>query len=68
MVIQRGIYLINKNGDRDLTARCLVNTITLFGKFQLLVFPRVIWKRTKLTLKLRLYHNAFRTTGVLNIT
>jgi len=42
MVIPGSIYLIIENRASDLTERCLAETITLFGKFQLLVFLSMI--------------------------
>lgn len=45
----------------------MAKTITLFEKFQLLVFPNMIQKRTEITLKLKMHHNVLRTTGLLNI-
>lgn len=56
-----------ENRASDITGRCLAKTITLFKKFQLLVFPSMIQKKTKITLKLKKHHIVLRTTVLLNI-
>lgn len=67
MVIPGSTYLVTESRASDLTGRCLAKTITLFEKFQLLVFPNMIQKRTEITLKLKMHHNVLRTMGLLNI-
>lgn len=67
MVIPGIMYLITENRASDLLGRCLAKTVTSFEKFQLLGFPSMIQRRTKVTLKLKIHQNVLRTTGLLNI-